>query len=206
MASRAPRAALLLGAVLAASCRGSGDGLDRLKSEPLYRRAEAVRSAPACSGLVPLEFGRTFPVPASGPGESFTVLFYPLAEDAGRVEALTPVFEARFARAADGADSCARLNPAPAPRALGPAAPAGMSNADYYRAQARLFSSLDRAAVLYFSGKPAAADKAALADFSDAFAALAEPGLLPDYYRQNPGFWEWLRREGGRSIPKPPGA
>jgi hypothetical protein len=31
---------------------------------------------------------------------------------------------------------------------------------------------------------------------------MAEPALLPDYYRLNPEFWEWVRAAAGRSIPK----
>jgi hypothetical protein len=32
---------------------------------------------------------------------------------------------------------------------------------------------------------------------------LVVPAMLPYYYRQSPDFWEWLRTEGGQSIPKP---
>jgi hypothetical protein len=202
---RLPRASLLLGLALAAACRGTDYWVDKVQADPLYRRAEALRRAPACAALVPMEFGRTFPVPARGAGESFTVLFYPLDAEPGRAAVLTPVFTGRFARAAGGPDDCARLPAAGPERDLGPAVPAGLSVTAYYRAEARLFSALDRAATLYFSGPAAAGDKAALADFANAFETLAEPGLLADYYRENPDFWEWLRREGGRSIPKPRG-
>ena len=42
-----------------------------------------------------------------------------------------------------------------------------------------------------------------LAAYVEAIRTLVVPAMLPYYYRQNPGFWEWLRKEGGQSIPKP---
>ena len=193
-------AALLLAGGLLAACKDSGDEADRLQADPLYQRVEKVRESASCAVLVPMEFGRSLPVPAREGG--FKLLFYPLVTAPGKAEVLSPAFEAAFARPG-GEDLCARIGSGK-PRSLGQAVPAGLSQKDYYRAEMRLFSALGRTAELYLKGGAlAAADKQAPADFLDAFQTLAEPGLLPDYYRLSPDFWEWLRRETGRSIAKP---
>ena len=194
-------AAFAAAAALCAACKGADYWEGQLQADPLYRRAEQVRLSPSCSKLIPMEFGRTFPVPVEG--KQFEVQYYPLFVSPGKSEAMSPAFSGRFARDASAADVCAPLAAA-APRSVGSPVPAGLSMKAYYKADATLFASLDKTAALYFAGgSPAAADKAVLGAFTDAFTTLAEPGLLADYYRLNPDFWEWLRREAGRSIPKP---
>jgi hypothetical protein len=203
MTSSGLRRAAVLAAVaaLAAACKGADYWSDRLQAEPLYRRAEQVRSSPSCAKLVPLEFGRTFPVPVAG--KRFEVLYYPLFVSPGKSEAMTPAFAARFARDSSAPDVCTPLAAAPA-RSLGRAVPAGLSMKAYYKADARLFASSDKTAALYFSGAPAsAADKAVLGEFVDAFTTIAEPGMRDYYYLINPDFWEWLRREAGKSLAAP---
>jgi len=194
-------AALAALAALCAACKGAEYWESRLQADPLYLRAEKVRSSPSCSKLIPLEFGRTFPVPVGS--KQFEVLYYPQFVSPGKSEAMSPAFKALFARDASAPDVCTPLAAA-APRSVGAPVPAGLSMKAYYKADAALFASLDKTAALYFAGgAPAAADKAVLGDFVDSFSTLAEPGLLADYYRQNPAFWEWLRAATGRSIPKP---
>ena len=71
------------------------------------------------------------------------------------------------------------------------------------RAEVRLYESLEPAAALYLKGAPVdPAQRRILADYAEAVQTLVASPMLPYYYRQNPDFWEWLRREGGRSIPK----
>ena len=196
-------AALASIAMLMAACKGSDYWLDKLQADPLYRRAEEVRQSESCAKLVAMEFGQTFPVPLSDGAQRFKVLFYPLVLSPGKTEALTPVVEGSFERGASGQDRCASVG-AGAPQLAGAPVPAGLSMTAYYRAEVRLFSSLDRVAAAYFKGgTPTAPGKLAAADFAEAFLTLAEPGLLPYYYRLNPDFWEWLRRQAGRSIAKP---
>ena len=195
-------AALAAAVFFFAACKGADYWVARLQADPLYLRAEQVRASPSCSKLVPMEFGHTFPVPVRG-AKRFEILFYPLFASPGRSEAMTPAVEAYFARDTPAADACTPL-PAAASRSIGAPVPAGLSMKAYYKADATLFASLDKTAALYFAGgSPFDADKAALDDSVGAFTTLAEPGLLYDYYRMNPDFWEWLRRESGRSIPKP---
>jgi hypothetical protein len=196
-------AALVAAAGLCAACRGADYWTARLKSEALYRRAEEVRAGPSCSRMVPAEFGASVPVPIRDSQARFAVLYYPLFVSPGGSEAMAPAFEARFALDAPAGDVCRPL-PGGGGRSMGKLVSAGLSMKAYYKADATLFESLDKTAALYFAGRPAtAADKPFLGDFVDAFMTLAEPGLLPEYYRANPDFWEWLRREAGRSIPKP---
>lgn len=200
--SRLRRAVLpFAAAALAAACGGADAWVDKLQADPLYRRAEQLRLNAPCSALVPMEFGQTFPVPARG-GKRYSVLYYPVSAQPGKSEAMSPVYSGDFARGAGEPDRCAKLG-ADKPHSVGAPVPAGLSQKAYYKAAVALYASLDKAAALYGTGGTVAdADKKTLADFADAFSTLAEPGLLPDYYRQNPDFWEWLRREAGRSIPK----
>ena len=196
-------AAFAAAAVSLTACRGADYWASKLQADPLYQRSEQVRASASCSKLVPMEFGRTFPVPVKAGQAQFEVLFYPLFVSPGKSEAMSPSFQGRFARGTDAADACAPL-PSGVPRSVGAPVPAGLSMKAYYKADAALFASLGRSADLYFAGgSSAAADKAVLVEFVDAFTTLAEPGLQADYYRVNPDFWEWLRREAGRSIPKP---
>jgi hypothetical protein len=196
-------AALAVFAGLCAACKGTDYWTSRLQSDQLYQRADQVRAGASCSKLIPMEFGRSFPVPVPGTTKRFRLLFYPLFISPGKSEAMTPAFEADFTSDAPDADEC-RAFGGPSAHSIGRAVPAGLSMKAYYKAAATLYGSLDKTASLYLAGgSPAAADKAVLGGFVDAFAALAEPGLLTDYYRINPDFWEWLRRETGRSIPKP---
>lgn len=195
------RRAAVLSVGLAAACRGASAWQARLQAEPLYQRSQKLRESAACAKLVPMEFGETLPVPVEG--GRFKVLFYPLFAAPGKSEALSPAFEGAFAPGDAGRDVCAPLKEN-APSSRGPAVPAGTSQTAYYRAEASFYASLAGAAELYAKGASAQdADKRKLGEFVDSFLAIAEPGLLPDYYRVNPGFWEWLRREAGRSIPKP---
>jgi hypothetical protein len=195
---------IVAAAAALAACRGESYWVDKLQADPLYRRAEQLRDAPTCSASVPIEFGRTFPVPLPGPDGRFEVLFYPSISSPGKSVIMGPRFVGTFARSG-GTDACAAL-PAEkgAPSPLGAAVPEGLSMKAYYRSEAVLFASLDKAAALYAKGgSPDDAGRKDLVDFVDAFTAASEPGLRPDYYRVNPEFWEWLRKEAGRSIPKP---
>lgn len=201
------RGALLALASVAAlaACKGSVDWVAKLQADPLYQRAEKLRDAPSCSKTVPMEFGRSFPVPLPGLDGKFQVLYYPTVTSPGKSEVMSPRFAGTFTRGDAAADACSAL-PAELgrPSSHGPAVPAGVSMKEYYRAEATLFASLDKASALYAKGgAPSAEDKKALGDFMEAFTTLAEPGLKADYYRVNPDFWEWLRREGGRSLSKP---
>lgn len=200
--SRLRRAACLAAlAALAAACGGADAWIDKLQADPLYRRAEKLRLNAPCSALVPMEFGQTLPVPARG-GQRYSVLYYPVSVSPGKSEAMSPVYSGDFARGAGEPDRCEKLGGGP-PHSVGAPVPAGLSQKAYYKAAVTVYAGLDKAAALYGAGGTVAdADKKALADFADAFTALAEPGLKADYYRQNPDFWEWLRREAGRSIPK----
>ena len=203
MASLKPAVLLALGAALAA-CKGSEYWSDRLEANPLYQRAKAVRQCPTCANLVPIEFGRSFPVPVRDKSLGhFEVLFYPTSASPSKCTMAAPLFSGQFAPGAPDADRCASLGASPAD-SLGPCRPSGLSLAKTYQTELRLFESLDRAAALYLKGDaPGPQDRKVLADYVDSFQLLAEPGLLPYYYRQSPDFWEWLRQEAGRAIPKP---
>ncbi|HVC08728.1 MAG TPA: hypothetical protein VNH15_02165 [Elusimicrobiota bacterium] len=191
--------AFLIVAAFLGAC-GKTDWLARLHSEPMYQRANQLRASSGCTTLVPAEFGQMLPVPMKR-GSGFAVLFYPLESSPGHVEALTPIVKGLFGAGRE-ADSCAKIAGVKL-RALGPPVPLNLSNADYYRQQERVFSSLNLVADAYWQGgKPNPAEKKQVNEFAQAFSAVAEPPLLPYYYRLNPDFWEWIEKQAGYSIPK----
>jgi len=187
-----------------AACKGKGYWLDRLQADPLYQRSQSLRQGARCSGLVPLEFGSTLPVPVRDAAHGhFEVLFFPAAFSPSEYTVMTPTVQGWFALGTDSADRCERIGKGEV-QSLGPGLPKALSMAQYYRTEARLFADLQLASALYFKGAaPAAQDREALKEFAAAFDVLAAPGLVPYYYRLSPDFWEWLRLSTGRSIPKP---
>ncbi len=60
----------------------------------------------------------------------------------------------------------------------------------------------DVSAVYAARRPPTAADVDLARRYLAAFEQMAEPPFMPDYYRLNPAFWEWLRGVAGRSIDK----
>ncbi|MBI5597141.1 MAG: hypothetical protein HY928_13690 [Elusimicrobia bacterium] len=195
------RAAALL-SVMLAGCRGADYWLERLESDPAYRSAAQVRRGAGCKGLVPIEFGATFPVPARDGENRFKVLFYPTDNAPGMSRVMAPAVEGSFSLDSPDKARCLALKPSSATKSLGPAVPPGTSNEAFYRSAFTLYSLLSRVEQLYSGGgQLGAADEQSLRDFAGAFLALAEPGLLEHYYRVNPDFWEWLRKNAGRSLP-----
>lgn len=197
---RAPRLFPALAAAALVSGCARTDWQAQLKAEPLYQRAENLRQAPSCAD-VPIEFGRSLPVPVKGGKQRLTVLFYPLAIAPGKSTVFTPLYTGGFGLGADEPAQCAKLPSTQAPQALGPAVPPGLSGSAYDQAEAKLFASLQATAAAYFSGQTTG-EPGAAKDFAESFLILAEPGLRGDYYRLNPDFWEWLRVRTGRSLPK----
>lgn len=198
---------LLAAATLAAglvACKGSGYWMDRLDDNPARRRADEVRRGAACAKVIPIEHGRSLPVPVPVHGASrLAVLFYPAASEPGHSSVLSPSAKAEFSLDGPEADRCAKLDGGGA-RALGAGAPEGLSMAAYYRAQLAIYESLPRTAALYArGGDPGAEGRKSLQAYANGFLKAAEPGLRAEYYRLNPGFWEWLRKETGRSLPAP---
>jgi hypothetical protein len=193
------RGLILLAAVGAAACKGSSYWSDQVQADPLYKLSGNVRTGPACSKLVPMEFGQTIPVPQKD--GTFKILFYPTMTSPGKSEVMPPQYAGTFTPDPDR-DACAKL-PAEAAVSRGPAVRDGVSQTAYYREETKLYASLGKAAALYAKAAPLTdGDKKTLTDFLDAFAVIGEPGLTADYYRANPDFWEWVRKEAGRSIPK----
>ncbi|MDE2143492.1 MAG: hypothetical protein KGJ84_13885 [Elusimicrobia bacterium] len=193
------RVVLFLTAGLLAACKGASYWSDQVQADPLYQRSGKVRTGAACGKLVPMEFGQTVPIPVR---DGFKVLFYPTNTSPGRSEVQEPMFEGFFARDGAAPDRCAKVAGAGS-ASRGPAVRPGVSQSEYYREEAQLYAALDKTAEMYVKGDPLSPEsKKSLTDFLDAFAVIGEPGLTAEYYRASPDFWEWLRKEAGRSIPK----
>jgi hypothetical protein len=174
--------------------------MDRLDADPLYQRVTRLTVSGTCARMVPIEFAATSPVPYARGKESFKLLFFLTIRERSQYTVLTPQVEATFSLHSPAGDSCTVL-PVPKPQPLGSPVPT-TSLASNLRLQVRLYDALGKTAPLYFKGgdvRPE--DRRILAKYTDAFMKLTEPGLLPYYYRLNPDFWEWLRKQCGRSIP-----
>ncbi|MCX5796374.1 MAG: hypothetical protein NTY77_12855 [Elusimicrobia bacterium] len=202
MASK--RAGLLALAACLAACKGSDYWAGRLAANRLHQRAKEVRQCVDCLKSVPIEFGETYPVPMlDGKQGHFQVLYFPVKFSPSTCTMASPVFAGEFVLDEPAADRCVSLDTTTV-EPLGRCMPPGLSMTKLARAEARLFESLDPAAALYFKGAPVGPqERKLLSGYVEAIQTLVTPAMLPYYYRQNPDFWEWLRKEGGRSIPKP---
>lgn len=173
-----------------AACHGRDYWVDRLQGVPLYQRADKLRSSGPCASMVPMEFGRSFPVPVRG--GKFKVLYYPLERIPSKVQVLTPIFEGLFSMASTEGDACVRITTGTV-ESLGLAVPPGVSMTTYYHHEARLYESLGRVSDRYSRGGVVdEGDRRVMADFVESFQAIAEPGLRSSYYNLNPDFWNWL--------------
>jgi len=195
---------LLVSVAALAACKGSSYWMGRLAANHLRQNARALRHCPDCVKSVPIEFGETYPVPVrDGSGGHFQVLYFPAKFTPSSCTMASPVYAGEFSLDAPAANKCSSLNPKEI-EPLGSCMPPGLSMTKVNRTETQLYESLEPAAALYFKGTPVGPqDRKLLGDYVDAMATLVVPGMLPYYYRQNPDFWEWLRKEGGRSIPAP---
>ncbi|MCX5787683.1 MAG: hypothetical protein NTX64_04110 [Elusimicrobia bacterium] len=196
---------LAAAAMFFGACRGQEYWQYRLNATLLHQRSESVRRCDDCIKSVPMEFGSTFPVPVrDGKAERFEVLYFPANFSPSRCVMAAPLYAGRFVLDAPTADRCVSLGVKGPIESLGDCMPHGLSMTQVSRAEARLFETLERLAPLYFKGGPPQPGERKLADeYIAALQALQTPAIMPYYYRQNPDFWEWLRKDGGRSIPKP---
>jgi hypothetical protein len=110
------------------------------------------------------------------------------------------------ADAAGGATSCRRLEGKVEllSRERWPAALSGIGMDKFEALADGLDSQTENVAALYAAGQPLSGVQAAQAQvYGQTFRKMAEPALAAYYYRLNPDFWEWLRRQGAPSLPKP---
>jgi len=151
-----------------------------------------------------MEWPPTWPVPLGS--SRFKILFYPLTG--------TPDAEPRLyspsAQAVLDVESGKPLNCGPLPgsvkelsRRRWPRAMDQVGVKEFMELADKLYARTEAVAQAYApGGVPAARDSAAAREYLQLFESLAEPDLLPFYYRMNPDFWEWVRKAAGRSIPK----
>lgn len=194
---------LALAFVLAACGQSARDAEDRLHADALFRGADAVAYSPSCSQIIPLEDGRTLPVPSAGvKGAAFRIAYFHPRDRMKTYHARPPEIEASFSLDAKVPAECRALPPAP-DEDLGAAVPQGVSQARYLKAMADYYAAAPEVAAAYGTGAaPTEAQRFEARGLLADFRTAAEPGLLPYYYRLNPDFWEWLRRTVGDSIPK----
>lgn len=172
-------------------------------SDKLARSVDAAQAAAPCSTSIPVEWAHSWPVPRADGG--VTVLFYPLAGDPASGPTLYAPAGTAVLSSSGAIAGCGRL--AGEPRKLSTrrwsAEAERLDPRAFERRAAELYDDTETAARWYASGKTAAGpERELLRRYAEEFTLLAEPDLLGDYYRANPGFWEWLRAVAGVSIPK----
>ncbi len=192
-------AALAVAAFLCA-CGGGGS-----RQSSLSAAYDGVMRSPLCSQNVPSDWVTSWPVPTGKPGE-YSVFLYALdrsaldASGVPRIRVMEPRGQATFTL--DGKVSACDSHPVDLKALEGERYgenAMGMEEDEFDDASRKLLSLTESAGEAF--ARRAHADKRRLTDFWRQFQLLAEPPLLADYYRADPAFWEWLRRENGESLP-----
>ena len=176
-------------------------------SGKLKSAVEASRVMPPCRAVIALEWPYGWPVPLEAAGQRrFKLFYYPLAgAPPNEPRVFTPAAEAVLDLETGGPVECVSL-PAEPVELKGPRWPAalkGLGMSEFDERSDALYDRTEAVADLFSSGRAlSAAESAHAREYLRHFESMAEPALLPYYYRLNPGFWEWLRSAAGRSIPK----
>jgi hypothetical protein len=171
----------------------------------LAQAFEGLQRAPLCSQNLPMDWVSTWPVPLAAPGQ-YAVLFYALdrkAQDNSglpRVRPTEPRGHAVFdtsGKVTECGSNPVDLVPLESERY--PPEAMDLEEDAFDAATAKLLQLSDAVGAAY--QRKAAVDKKTLAAYWSQFQLLGEPAMRPDYYKLNPAFWEWLRRENGASLP-----
>jgi hypothetical protein len=166
-----------------------------------------ARAGGPCRAVVAMEWPASRPVPLDGAnGRHFKIFFYPLSGAPGTAPRLaSPAAEAVVDADAGAPIECRALPGIPkdltAPRWTPEAV--SMTVAAFEAKTADLDRLTEDVSAVYATRRPpTAADVDLARRYLAAFVQMAEPPFMPDYYRLNPAFWEWLRGVAGRSIDK----
>ncbi len=175
---------------------------------PVSKLKAAVRMARAqepCSSIIAVEWPASWPIPAEGSGgRSYKIFFYPVTGNPSTGPLVhSPAGEAVVDSESGKPSSCVALPGAPKELSTRrwPEAAAALGIAEFDERSASLYAKTEALAAVYARGKRAVGAAALAKDYLRTFRSLAEPDLLPYYYRLNPAFWEWLRETAGDSIP-----
>jgi hypothetical protein len=167
---------------------------------------QTVSAIPPCDKLIPGEWPHSLPIPTGAPGGTeFKIFFYPLGKPGTPEFVDAPLGEAVL-RSDGSVFICNRL---PGEKkglasARWPRSADDLTFEDFLASQDRLYATTEKVAVLYSAKVPLTQeDKNTLQEYGRQFSSLAEPALLPYYYRLNPDFWDWLAKSGVPALSKP---
>ena len=193
----------LVVALLAAALAACGGGA--LPPGTIHEAFDGVMRSPLCSQNVPADWNTSWPVPTGKRGE-YSVLLYDLdrtaldASGVPRIRIVRPGGQATFTL--DGRVSACDSHPvglAPLDGERYGVDAMNMDEDEFDDATRKLLSLTEAVGKAYARHAPV--DKRKLAEFWAQFSLMAEPPLSADYYKLDPSFWEWLRRENGQSLP-----
>lgn len=169
---------------------------------PLQTAVESASSMPPCRSVIAVEWAHGWPVPASDGIKRFKIFYYPLTgTPTTGPQVYTPTGEAVLDAAAGKPISCMELSETPR-KLSGPRWPAAVEAADMRKFDQMSASLYARTESIAAAFQAKLADKKLAKEYLSVFQSMAEPSLLPYYYRLNPDFWEWLRKTANASIPK----
>jgi len=195
---------LLIGVLLSAPSGAQTTESTRVKSgHDLVRRIEGARLIHDCG--VMLEWGYTYPIPASDGGtKCYKVLFYPIADRPKASERVigTPRVLAFFPLAGKPQPTCKAIKERG--KVVGPRYSAAAERIVTAERDDALHGLVIEVAQLYFrGGKMDSAGRALVSEFYKEFQLLKEPGFDQYYYDLNPDFWKWVEQiTGKRFLPK----
>lgn len=194
---------LLFLAVLSAALTSCAGRKEEAASPRLKRIVETLYSKPPCAAVIPEHWSPSWPVPAVSPGGSgFKLLFYPVVREGPELRLSAPLGQAVFT--GDGRVSSCTRAPGPEARLSGPLSSkqaAGYSPEQMKERSDRLYALSEEVGMLFSAQSPPGPGQAPLLrEYGGLFRELAEPPLLPHYYRLQPEFWDWLKAAGAPSL------
>ncbi len=190
--------AFFLALLAAAACSKPAPPAEEAPA-PLEAAARGLLASPACSQSIPGEWSPSLPVPAAAGRRGLYLAFFAgrAGDPTSGFRALRPGGTAAFG--ADGrVEKCGRT---PGDQAEIPGSSLtipGLTLDEIDARSHRLFIATESVAELYWSGRALVpAEAAAVADYARRFRLLSNPAHAGAYRALNPGFWDWVEKNGG---------
>lgn len=177
------------------------------QNDELQSALAIAHSTEPCSTIIPMNWAPSIPIPADKRSATrFAIFFYPLPDRMGDQWMGGPSGHALIDLNADQAISCARdstsLKKLDLRKRFSPGADR-LNVQELTDKRAELDLNLEQLAWLYTSTQTLNVQGLAqLKSFGELFSLLAEPPFLPFYYRLNPDFWIWAKKNGAQLPPE----
>ncbi|MDQ6959501.1 MAG: hypothetical protein Q9M27_00605 [Mariprofundaceae bacterium] len=191
--------------IISAALSSCSKGTNRVPGANLNGIVQTLYSKQPCAAVIPESWVASWPLPTGAKsGKEFKLLYYPVTRQGHDIKLSAPLGEAVFTTKGGSPSSCRRLPGEPkelAGNSLSIAA-SHFSVEELEAHSARLYALSEKTAAIFAAGNPPAKEqRPMLREYGQLFLELAEPPLLPYYYRLQPEFWGWLKAAGAPSLP-----